>query len=60
MLDTNGNFNIKKKDYYNNMDPRNGVYLNLLVEKGSLKTAKDELANWDSRESFLIHQNQVY
>ena len=60
MLDTNGNFNIKKKDYYNNMDPRNGVYLNLLVEKGSLKTAKDELGKWDSRESFLIHQNQVY
>ena len=60
MLDTNGNFNIKKKDYYNNMDPRNGVYLNLLVEKGSLKTAKDELGKLDSRESFLIHQNQVY
>ena len=53
MLDTNGNFNIKKKDYYNNMDPRNGVYLNLLVEKGSLKTAKDELGKLGfSRELF--------
>ena len=34
---------VRKKDYFDENDPRTGVYLNLLLECGSLRTAKNEL-----------------
>ena len=41
--DKKGNVAVKRKEYCDNADPRTGVYLNLLVDKGSLKTAKDQM-----------------
>ena len=33
---------VKKKKYFDETDPDTGVYLNLLLEQGSLKVAKTE------------------
>ena len=34
---------VKKKKYFDETDPETGVYLNLLLEQGSLRVAKSEL-----------------
>ena len=44
---------IKKKSYCTDADPRTGVFLNLLMDKGSLRSAKNELEFMGfPRESF--------
>ena len=44
---------IKKKKYFDEADPETGVYLNLLLEQGSLKVAKNEMASLGfAREAF--------
>ncbi len=44
---------VRRKDYFDENDPRTGVYLNLLLESGSLRTAKNELTRIGfAREAF--------
>ena len=44
---------VKKKKYFDETDPDTGVYLNLLLEHGSLKVAKNEMVNLGfAREGF--------
>ena len=51
--DRNGDVVVKRKEYCTDANPRTGVYLNLLVDKGSLKTAKDQMRNLGfPREAF--------
>jgi adenine-specific DNA-methyltransferase len=48
-----GKIEVKKKEYSYDNDIKTGVYLNLLLEKGSLKNAKTELENLNfNRECF--------
>ena len=41
---TESGWDVKMKRYFDESDPQTGVYLNLLLEHGSLNTAKNELA----------------
>ena len=44
---------VRYKDYFDENDPQTGVYLNLLLENGSLRTAKNELTRLKfGREDF--------
>ena len=44
---------VKKKKYFDEADPETGVYLNLLLEQGSLRVAKNELVSLQfAREDF--------
>ncbi len=44
---------VKKKKYFDETDPDTGVYLNLLMEHGSLKVAKDQMEDLGfAREAF--------
>ena len=44
---------VRQKDYFDENDPQTGVYLNLLLESGSLRTAKNELTRLGfGREDF--------
>jgi adenine-specific DNA-methyltransferase len=44
---------VKKKKYFDETDPDTGVYLNLLLEQGSLKVAKNEMVSLGfEREEF--------
>ena len=44
---------VRYKDYFDENDPQTGVYLNLLLENGSLRTAKNELTRLQfGREDF--------
>ena len=44
---------VKKKRYFDETDPETGVYLNLLLEQGSLRVAKNELVSLGfPREAF--------
>ena len=44
---------VRYKDYFDENDPQTGVYLNLLLESGSLRTAKNELTRLQfGREGF--------
>ena len=46
-------WSVRQKDYFNENDPQTGVYLNLLLESGSLRTAKNELTRLKfGREDF--------
>ena len=42
---TEDGWRVRMKDYYDPDNPQTGVYLNLLVEHGSLRTAKTELVD---------------
>ena len=47
------NWVVRYKDYFDENDPQTGVYLNLLLENGSLRTAKNELTRMQfGREDF--------
>ena len=47
------NWVVRYKDYFDENDPQTGVYLNLLLENGSLRTAKNELTRLQfGREDF--------
>ena len=47
------NWIVRYKDYFDENDPQTGVYLNLLLENGSLRTAKNELTRLQfGREDF--------
>lgn len=53
VVNKDGVKDVRKKEYFIENDPQTGVYLNLLLEKGSLKSAKTELENLDfGREVF--------
>lgn len=44
---------VKQKKYFDETDPETGVYLNLLLEQGSLKVAKGEMVSLGfTREAF--------
>ena len=46
-------WSVRQKDYFDENDPQTGVYLNLLLENGSLRTAKNELTRLKfGREDF--------
>ena len=46
-------WSVRQKDYFDENDPQTGVYLNLLLENGSLRTAKNELTRLNfGREDF--------
>ncbi len=46
-------YTVRRKDYFNETDPQTGVYLNLFLECGSLRTAKNELTRIEfGREDF--------
>ena len=50
---SNEGWTLRRKDYFDENDPQTGVYLNLLLECGSLRTAKNELTRLKfGREEF--------
>ena len=50
---TDYGWSVRIKDYFDESDPQTGVYLNLLLESGSLRTAKNELVRLGfGREDF--------